>query len=285
MPTLPQTAEHIRVISARIVTKFTGRAEIPAGGYALYYFIESHPRLTLGSRCMEIERRNIAMFSAKAQYHIDCENSALCEIIFAPCETKDSQFCLRREIENSQTFRQFIQRIQPSLILKDSESLYLILLHILFVLEQGSANQRAALCALVSALFIKLSLNCCYHNTPNAVRIISAAQSYIFEHRLEALSTDDIARHLGISRSYLQTLFAKYKHHTIRDYIVHLRVDDAALLILFSNKTIAQVAEACGFRSRQHFTRVFENQMGISPGRYRRLNFDGIRFSEIHYVL
>lgn len=285
MPSVPKTAEHIRLVSARIVTKFTGRAEIPPGGYALYYFIESHTRLTLGRQCMEIGRRNIAVFSSGAEYHIDCENSALCEIVFAPCEKEDSQLYLRREIEASQTFRQFMQRIHPSLIMNDSESLYLILLHILLVLEQGSAGRRTVLCALVSTLFIKLSLNCCCHNTPNAVRIISAAQSYIFEHRLEELSTGDIARHLGVSKSYLQALFAKYKHHTIRDYIVHLRVDDAALLILFSNKTIAQVAEACGFRSRQHFTRVFESQMGISPGRYRRINFDGIRFAEIHYVL
>ncbi len=285
MSYLPQTAEHIRLVSARIATQFTGRAEIPFGGYALYYFIESHARLTLGRQCREIDRRNIAMFSFRADYRIDCENSALCEMIFAPCEPEDSQFCLRQESENSRALQQFVRRIHPSLILNDSESLYLILLHILCVLEHGSSGQHLALCALVSTLFIKLSLNCCYHNRPNAVRIISAAQSYIFEHRLEDLSTDDIARHLGISRSWLQTLFAKYKHHTIRDYIVHLRVDDAALLMLFSDKTIAQVAEVCGFRSRQHFTRVFEDQMGISPGRYRRLIFDGIRFSGIHYSL
>ena len=285
MSLLPQAAEHIRLISARIVTKFTGRAEIPLGGYALYYFIESHTRLTLGPQRMELDRRKIAVFSSKADYRIDCENSALCEMIFAPCKPEDSQLSLRREMESSRTFQQFIRRVHPSLVMNDSESLYLILLHILFVLEQNSAEQRAALRALVSALFLKLSLNCCFHNRPNAVQIISAAQSYIFEHRIEELSADDIARHLGISRSYLQTLFAKYNHHTIRDYIVHLRVDDAALLMLFSNKTVAQVAETCGFRSRQHFTRVFEDQMGVSPGRYRRLNFDGVRFSEINYVL
>lgn len=285
MPFPLQTAEHIRIISARIVTRFTGHADIPLGGYALYYFIESHTLLTIDHQCTEVGRRNIAVFSSKAEYHIDCKNSALCEIVFAPCEREDSQLYLRREIENSKIFQQFMQSIHPYLIMSDSENLYLILLHILFVLQQRSAKQRTVLCALISTLFIKLALNCCRHNTPNAVWIISAAQSYIFEHRLEDLHTCDIARHLGISSSYLQTLFAKHKHHTIRDYIVHLRVDDAALLLLFSNKTIEQVAEACGFRSRQHFTKAFQNQMGISPGRYRRLNFDGIRFSEISYAL
>lgn len=230
-----------------------------------------------------MQRRYVAMFSSHADYDIQCGGNILCEMIFAPCPREDSQFHLRREIEASPIVRQLFQSIHPSLIMIDSENLYLVLQHQDNVLQQHSPHQRTALCALLSTLLIKLALNRSQHNSPNNVRLIADAQAYIFKHRMEDINNRQVARRLGVSCSYLQAMFSKHKHHTLKDYILHVRIDDAALLLLFSDKTVEQVALTCGFHSRQSFSRAFSNQMGISPSEYRRQNLDGIHFRELSY--
>lgn len=41
-------AEHLQIVSARITSRLSEHTPIPTGGYALYYFIESHALLTVG---------------------------------------------------------------------------------------------------------------------------------------------------------------------------------------------------------------------------------------------
>lgn len=283
MPPLP--ASHIRIVSARISACLCGHAPIPEGGYAVYYFVESHALLTVDGRTRDMSRRQIALFSSLAEYDIRCQGKLLCEIVFGPCGEQESELNLRGELQRSRQMQRLIRSVRPSLTMSDSENLFLVLLHIFFALRGDSPCRRGALCALVSTLFLKLTLNYCQHNTANGVRLISQVQRYLFEHRCEDLTVQQIAEHTGVSRAYLQTLFARHKRHTLRDYITRLRVDDAALLLLFSRESVERVGYACGFHSRQHFSRVFTSQMGLSPGEYRRLCADGMVFSEMSYGL
>lgn len=78
----------------------------------------------------------------------------------------------------------------------------------------------------------------------------------------------DVAREIGMSTRYIQTLFAK-AGTTPRTWLHHVRLDRARNLLLTTDRTIADVAFHSGFRDVSHFSRSFRARFGTSPGNYR----------------
>ena len=101
--------------------------------------------------------------------------------------------------------------------------------------------------------------------------MLREAKNYMITHFRENINATVIAEHIGISRSYLESLFGHHKRHSLNEYINHMRIDEAAFLLSSSDRSIAEIIDECGFHSRQHFARVFEAQMGFSPRDYRKL--------------
>ncbi|MDQ2800225.1 MAG: helix-turn-helix transcriptional regulator [Armatimonadota bacterium] len=49
-----------------------------------------------------------------------------------------------------------------------------------------------------------------------------------------------------------------------------LRLQRARHLLESTDRTVASIAELCGFEDAAYFTRVFRRRMGLSPGRHRQ---------------
>lgn len=93
---------------------------------------------------------------------------------------------------------------------------------------------------------------------------------YLEDHYSEDLSLDDLAQALGYNKSYLCVAFKKDTSQTILDCLNMIRIRSAASLIVYSDHSLTQVAEMCGFSSVSHFNRVFLKYAGITPGHCRR---------------
>jgi AraC family transcriptional regulator len=78
----------------------------------------------------------------------------------------------------------------------------------------------------------------------------------------------DLATIAGVHPSHLARTFRRNHGCAIGDYVRQLRVERGAALLKEQHLSLAEVAIACGFHDQSHFTRVFRNAFGISPGRY-----------------
>lgn len=92
---------------------------------------------------------------------------------------------------------------------------------------------------------------------------------YIMCHYAEDLSSSIIAEKLNISDGYLRYLVKKKYSCTIKEYIMNYRIDMAKKLLDENNLKVYEVAKQCGFISSQHFSRVFHQLTGLSPGEYK----------------
>jgi AraC-like DNA-binding protein len=54
-------------------------------------------------------------------------------------------------------------------------------------------------------------------------------------------------------------------------------VEKACELMIYSDYSLKQISEMTGFKSIHHFSRVFREQKGISPGQFCRMEREGIR--------
>ena len=93
---------------------------------------------------------------------------------------------------------------------------------------------------------------------------------YLESHYSEDLSLDALAASMDYNKSYLCVAFKKDTNQTILDCLNMIRIRRAAELIVYSDHSLAQVSEMCGFASVSHFNRVFLKYAGITPGQCRR---------------
>ncbi|MDX2249248.1 MAG: helix-turn-helix transcriptional regulator [Bacteroidia bacterium] len=77
------------------------------------------------------------------------------------------------------------------------------------------------------------------------------------------------ASELNLSANYFGDLIKKETGKSAHEFIQLKLIDVAKERIFDSNKSLSEIAYALGFKYPQHFTRVFKQNMGMSPQEYR----------------
>ncbi|HJW16254.1 MAG TPA: helix-turn-helix transcriptional regulator [Flavisolibacter sp.] len=80
------------------------------------------------------------------------------------------------------------------------------------------------------------------------------------------------AGELNLSASYFGDLIKKETGKTAQEFIQSKVIDIAKERIFDHTKSVSEIAYGLGFKSPQHFTRLFKQWVGQSPNEYRMLN-------------
>lgn len=99
---------------------------------------------------------------------------------------------------------------------------------------------------------------------------IYRVMDYIKSHHGSKITLEEIASSVHLSGSHLSGLFRKETGQTISAYINHVRIEKSKQLLKTSEIPIAQIGALCGFEDQSYFTRVFKQQTGLSPKKYRQ---------------
>ena len=99
---------------------------------------------------------------------------------------------------------------------------------------------------------------------------IYRVMDYIKSHFGSKITLEEIAASVYLSASHLSGLFRKETGQTISTYINHVRIEKSKQLLKTSETPIAQIGALCGFEDQSYFTRVFKQQTGLSPKKYRQ---------------
>ena len=104
-----------------------------------------------------------------------------------------------------------------------------------------------------------------------AVRVVSQAIRYIEEHLHEKMDLDMVASALHYSKYHLHRIFTKTVGLTVHDYAKRRQLTEAAKLLVFSEKTIIEIAIMSGYESQQAFTDIFKAMYKTSPAQFREM--------------
>lgn len=102
--------------------------------------------------------------------------------------------------------------------------------------------------------------------------LISAITEYIDENLDKDLAVDKLAAAFHLSYTHLCRLFKKETGSTIHSYIVEQRLNKAVKQLMFTDKNIRYIVDACGFPNQKSFSSAFKNKYGMTPKRYRDEN-------------
>jgi AraC family transcriptional regulator len=85
----------------------------------------------------------------------------------------------------------------------------------------------------------------------------------------EDLSIEEMARTVGLSAAHFSQVFRNTTGQTPHQCLLWYRVQRAKAMLRSAEMRVLDVAIACGFKTQQHFARVFRQVCGASPKEYR----------------
>lgn len=99
---------------------------------------------------------------------------------------------------------------------------------------------------------------------------IERACAYINEHLGEDLSLGRVSQAVYLSKSQLCAMFKALMGSTFNDYVRQRRLRLARSLLTATDRSIDDIADACGFNSSTYFATVFKGELGMSPSAFRQ---------------
>ncbi|KAA5537996.1 AraC family transcriptional regulator [Roseiconus nitratireducens] len=100
---------------------------------------------------------------------------------------------------------------------------------------------------------------------PTGYRTYEFVRGYIEEHFMELRTVQQVAEHCGMSPMYISRLFKRYDSVGAYRFLMRLRMNHAADLLIRHNMLVGEVAEAMGFADQFQFSRAFKRVYGVSP--------------------
>jgi len=160
-----------------------------------------------------------------------------------------------------------LQESQMQLIRREFDALFRE-----FILRQPGYEEMTA--ALFTGILIHLG-RFVQEGAPDAheTRLRSQlAQTaiHIHNHYTSDISISQLAAMENLSERRYHEVFHEAFGTSPGNYITDLRIANASRLLQDTNLSVAQIAQACGYKDSLYFSRLFRKKTGMSPLAYRK---------------
>ena len=101
---------------------------------------------------------------------------------------------------------------------------------------------------------------------------LQLAIDYINTHISQEITIDKICETVHISKYHFCRKFKAIVGSTVMDYVLKTRIAKAKNMLSTTDFSVGDISEKCGFCSIAYFCRVFKENEGLSPLKYRKTN-------------
>ena len=105
--------------------------------------------------------------------------------------------------------------------------------------------------------------------TDDGLLLAEKIHGYISENYTQRLDISGIAARFSYSPDYIIRVFKRAYGQTPYNYISSRKTEYAKLLLSTTDKSVGEIAEACGYSDFTTFYRAFKSQTGVSPKNWK----------------
>lgn len=103
-----------------------------------------------------------------------------------------------------------------------------------------------------------------------SVVVAEKAAAFLKRNFRQSIRNQMLSEALELHINYITRSMSEVFDCTPQQYLLYYRIDQAKLLLIKTDWPISQIALETGFKQTAHFSRLFANQVGLSPLRYRK---------------
>lgn len=99
---------------------------------------------------------------------------------------------------------------------------------------------------------------------------LEKAAQYISTHYADPLTLAGVAKIAGFTPTYFSRRFKEFSGTGFREFLNHVRLNNASQLLRSTDLSIQEISQRCGFSSSNYFGDSFRAAYGKSPREYRK---------------
>jgi AraC-like DNA-binding protein len=100
-------------------------------------------------------------------------------------------------------------------------------------------------------------------------RYLLRAKDFVDARYAEPITVEDLAAAAGLSRAHFSRMFTRTFGESPRSYLQSRRLERAAALLRYTDRSVADICVMVGLQSVGSFTSSFNRVFGLSPAAYR----------------
>ena len=138
---------------------------------------------------------------------------------------------------------------------------------------------HAQLCQFFACLSHDLSARASSFKLERQNYYVRAAVAFIQKNYANNIKVQNIADHVGISRTYLSTLFQNILQVSPNEYLANFRLTRGQEQLTITDFPVSTIAGMCGYRDPLVFSKAFKQMTGMTPTQYRKVDRERQRMS------
>lgn len=107
-----------------------------------------------------------------------------------------------------------------------------------------------------------------YLNNRNKT-VYTVIKEYLEENYAKNITLEKVASLVGMNKYALCRYYKKENYGSVMEQLCQIRINKAKTYLSDSKIPISKIAKFCGFSDASYFGKVFKEEMGISPRKYR----------------
>jgi AraC-like DNA-binding protein len=113
---------------------------------------------------------------------------------------------------------------------------------------------------------------------PEFARLVPALK-YMQDHFSKGPTLVGISKAVHLSPFHFHRRFTELLGITPKHFLLDCQIEEAKRMLAAREKTLSEIAVACGFAHQSHFTSRFKQATGLTPTRWRRLAIEALQAS------
>ena len=167
-------------------------------------------------------------------------------------------------IDNDPLVRR-LTRIPLSSVIQGAQEMGRTAAHLVEQMLHGVRPPKAPIVVPPAGINVQASSQFQLIKHPNVMR----ARHFIRQYACQGIKTEQVAKHVGVSRSSLDADFRQELGCSVHDVILSFKLNAAKAGLESGDCSIADVALGSGLTSIQYMHRVFKRELGCTPRAYR----------------
>lgn len=98
--------------------------------------------------------------------------------------------------------------------------------------------------------------------------VIQQIKTHVQQHYRE-VSLEQVSKKVHMNANYLSSLFKQKTGQNFSDYVIKIKMEAAASLLLDANNKTYEISERVGYSNAKNFARTFKGYYGKTPSEYR----------------